>query len=199
MSQKVESSTYTSSGSELGNRLRAFTRWLRDQRAPLGGLLLGHLLFVGLLVLGRIGALQPLELMAYDQALRWQTLEPPDSRIVLIGETEADIQRWGHPLPDGVMAEVLERLAQGRPRVIGVDKYRDIPVPPGSAHLDQVLRRHPEIIWIMKFGNAATGAPGIAPPPPWPTPIRWVSTTFLWTKTVRFAVACCISTMASRR
>ena len=165
MSQKVEPSTYEKSDNEPGNRLRAFTRWLRDQRALLGCLLLGHLLFAGLLILGRVGALQTLELMAYDQALRWQPLEPPDSRIVLIGETEADIQRWGHPLSDGVMAEVLERLTQGRPRVIAVDKYRDIPVPPGSAQLDQVLRHHPEIVWVIKFGHAAAGAPGIAPPP----------------------------------
>ena len=151
---------------EPATRLREFARWRRDQRALLGCLLLGHLLFVSLLILERIGAVQTLELMAYDQALRGQPLEPPDSRIVLIGETEADIQRWGHPLPDGVMAEVLERLAQGGPRVIGVDKYRDMPVPPGSAQLDQVIRRHPEIVWVIKFGGAAPGAPGIAPLPP---------------------------------
>lgn len=139
--------------------------WIRDQRAPLFCLLLGHLAYVGLLVLWNSGLLQGLEIMAYDQALRGQTLAQPDDRIVLIGETEADIQRWGYPLPDNVMAEMLERLAQGQPRVIGVDKYRDIPVPPGNEQLDHVLRNHPEIIWIMKFGNAATQTSPINPPP----------------------------------
>lgn len=136
-----------------------------DWRALVVGLLLGQLVFAALLALTQTGALQVLELQVYDHALRWQPLTPPDERIVLIGETEADIQRWGHPLPDSVLAEALERLAQGQPRVIGVDKYRDLPVPPGSERLDQTIRSHPEIVWVMKFGNAAAREPAIAPPP----------------------------------
>ncbi|MCP5159710.1 MAG: adenylate/guanylate cyclase domain-containing protein [Gammaproteobacteria bacterium] len=138
--------------------------WAREQHAPLVCLLLGHLVFGGVLLLWNLGALQNLELIAYDQALRWRSPPPPDERIVLIGETEADIQRWGHPLPDGILADLLERLLQGRPQVIGVDKYRDLPAPPGSERLNQLLREHPEIIWVMKFGNPAAGEPAIAPP-----------------------------------
>lgn len=148
----------------MQNGLGKFADWRRDHRALLISLLLGHLAYGGLVILWQAGALQALELLAYDQALRWQPLAPPDERIVLIGETETDIQRWGYPLPDQVMAEMLERLAQTQPRVIGVDKYRDLPVPPGNERLDQVLRSHPEIIWIMKFGNAVTQTPSINPP-----------------------------------
>ena len=136
-----------------------------DWRAPALCLLLGQLVFAGVFGLWHIGALQALELLAYDQGLRWRTPAPPDERLVLIGETEADIHRWGYPLSDGVLAEALERLAQARPRVIGVDKYRDLPVPPGSEQLDQLLRRHPEIVWVTKFGNFAARDPAIAPPP----------------------------------
>lgn len=136
-----------------------------DWRAPVLCLLLGHLVFASILALWQAGVLQALELLVYDQGLRWQALAPPDERIVLIGETEADIHRWGYPLPDGVLAEALERLAQERPRVIGVDKYRDLPVPPGTEQLDQFLRRHPEIVWVTKFGNFTTRDPAIAPPP----------------------------------
>jgi len=136
-----------------------------DWRAPVVGLLLGQLVFAALLALTRTGALQALELQVYDHALRRQPLTPPDKRIVLIGETEDDLQRWGHPLPDSVLAAALERLAQGQPRVIGVDKYRDLPVPPGSERLDQTIRNHPEIVWVMKFGNVAAREPAIAPPP----------------------------------
>lgn len=138
---------------------------LSDWRAPALCLLFGQLVFAGVLGLWHIGALQPLELLAYDQALRWRAPAPPDERIVLIGETEADINRWGYPLPDGVLAEALERLVQGRPRVIGVDKYRDLAVPPGTEHLDQLLRRHLEIVWVTKFGNFAAHDPAIPPPP----------------------------------
>jgi adenylate cyclase len=137
---------------------------LHDHRALWFCLLLGHLVYAGLLVLWHVGTLQSLELMAYDQGLRWQPPDPPDERIVLVGETEADIQRWGHPLPDQVLADALERLTQGRPRVIGVDKYRDLPAPPGSERLNQLLRHHPEIVWVMKFGNPAARESAIAPP-----------------------------------
>jgi adenylate cyclase len=137
---------------------------LHEYRAPWFCLLLGHLVYAGLLILWHFGALQSLELMAYDQGLRWQPPDPPDERIVLVGETEADIQRWGYPLPDQVLADALERLAQGRPRVIGVDKYRDLPAPPGSERLNQLLRHHPKIVWVMKFGNSAARESAIAPP-----------------------------------
>lgn len=149
----------------IRRRLHQSLSRLRDHRALLMTLVLGHLVYGVLLIFWQMGLLQTLELMIYDQGLRWQTLAPPDDRIVLIGETEDDIRRWGYPLPDGVMAEMLEHLAQARPRVIGVDKYRDLPAPPGSEKLDQVLRRYPEIIWIVKFGNTATQTPPINPPP----------------------------------
>lgn len=147
------------------NHIESIGAWAREQRASLICLLLGHLVFGSILILWNLGALQDLELMAYDQALRWQSPPPPDDRIVLISETEADLQRWGHPLPDNVLADLLERLIQGQPRVIGVDKYRDLPVPPGSERLNQLLRDHSEIVWVMKFSNPATGEPAIAPPP----------------------------------
>jgi adenylate cyclase len=142
-----------------------YPEWLTNWRIPALCLLISHVVFAAVLGLWEVGALQALELLAYDQHLRGQALTPPDDRIVLIGETEADLRRWGYPLPDGILAEVLERLAQGRPRVIGVDKYRDLAAPPGSERLDQFLRRHSEIIWVTKFGNFAARDPAIAPPP----------------------------------
>jgi len=141
---------------------------LDDWHALMMCLLFGHFVFVCVLGLWWAGMLQELELFAYDQGLRWQALSPPDGRIVLIGETENDIQRWGYPISDGVLADVLDHLTQGRPRVIGVDKYRDhpVPLPPGSDHerLNQLLRHHPEIVWVTKFGNSTPQDPFIAPP-----------------------------------
>ncbi len=90
--------------------------------------------------------------------MRWRPAQGPDSRIVIIGETEEDLQRWGHPLSDSTMATILEKLLSYKPRVIGVDKYRDIPVAPGSTHLDSVLKSNPNIIWIFLFGTAGNDA-----------------------------------------
>jgi adenylate cyclase len=128
-------------------------------------LLLSHLAFASILYLAGSGRLQTLELLVYDHALHWQRLAASDERIVLIGETETDIQRWGYPLPDGILTDVLKRIIAGRPRVIGVDKYRDLPVPPGSEQLNQILLNHPEIVWVMKFGHATARESAIAPPP----------------------------------
>ena len=59
-----------------------------------------------------------------------------DPRILLVTVTERDIQKHGTwPLPDGILAEAVEMLGRHQPRAIGLDIYRDIPVPPGSARL----------------------------------------------------------------
>ena len=81
---------------------------------------------------------------------------------MLIGATESDIGRWGWPLNDGVLADLLERVVSQRPRVIALDIYRDRPIPPGSDRLTAVLMQHPEIIWAFKMPRGAD--PGIPPP-----------------------------------
>ena len=91
-------------------------------RSPVGvSLLLGSLIFAGILGLRLTGILQPLELDTYDYLLTLRPTIPPNSPIVLIGETEQDIHRFGHPLSDDLLADILERLDQAHPRIIGVN------------------------------------------------------------------------------
>lgn len=151
-------------GTSKARSTRQWVEWWAENRSLAVCLLIGHLVLISLLALWHSGTLQTLEVPAYDHGLRRQILPPPDDRIVVIGETETDLHRWGYPLTDDLLAQVLERLAAGRPRVIGVDKYRDLPVPPGSELLDQLLRRHPEIVWVTRFGHSAADDPEIAPP-----------------------------------
>ena len=47
-----------------------------------------------------------------------------DRPFVIIGETEDDIRRYGHPLSDQVLAEALTKLEQAGARVIGVGLRR---------------------------------------------------------------------------
>lgn len=132
-------------------------------RAPIVAcLLLGNLIFL-LLWGGRAtGNLQALELMAYDLALRLRPAVAADTRIVLVTETEEDLQRWGFPLSDAVLAQILERLAAHGVRVIGMDKYRDHPVPPGTERLNKILENNPDIVWVTRYG--AAGTLSISPP-----------------------------------
>lgn len=125
-------------------------------------------LIAALVVLVRgYGWLQPVELAAYDfLRVGWVHAAPADD-VVLVGMTEPDIQRWHYPLSDDFLADLLERLASWHPRAIGVDIYRDMPVPPSTGKLAAVLRAHSEIFWVFKLAEGKDGShPGIAPPQP---------------------------------
>ncbi len=120
------------------------------------------------LVLGWLrhsGHFQFLELAARDLFLSLHpgTLTtPPPVTLVLI--SEADIQRLGNwPLTDAQLTGVLEQILAHHPRAVGLDIYRDLPVPPGTPSLNELLVRESRIIAIEKF--PAPGSRGIAPPP----------------------------------
>jgi adenylate cyclase len=95
------------------------------------------------------GVFQGLELRTFDQLLLKHPAIEIDNRIVVIGETEPDIRRFGHPLSDKVLADALQILEKAGTRVIGVDKYRDVAVAPGTEELKSVLQKHTNIVWIF--------------------------------------------------
>ena len=117
----------------------------------------------GVLGLRAVGALEPLELGAYDRLLRWtRPAGGADPRLLLVRITERDIQKYGHPLSDELLTRALAALASAGPRAIGVDLYRDRPLPPGSLDLERLLRSHPEIVLTEKIGGP-DDAPVAAP------------------------------------
>lgn len=135
-------------------------------RSPLAvSLSISVLTFLGILGLRAAGGLEFLELAEYDGYIRLQPGAPgSESRIVLIGVTEKDIRQQGRwPLTDATLAQVLEILTRCRPRAIGLDLYRDVPVPPGHEALEAILARNRHIITVMKFGNTVESS---IPPPP---------------------------------
>ncbi|MDC0835936.1 adenylate/guanylate cyclase domain-containing protein [Geitlerinema sp. CS-897] len=107
---------------------------------------------VVLMALRFAGALQPLELAAYDLLLRWRPLEPTASRVVLVGITENDItETLARPtLSDGELAQIIETIREANPRAIGLDIYRDLPHPPGSDRLDRTFSTTPNLVGIRK-------------------------------------------------
>jgi adenylate cyclase len=118
--------------------------------------------FTLLVALRFAGAFERMELGAYDLALRARPAAPVDARLVLIDETEDDLKRFGHPIPDATLALIVERAAALGPRVLGIDKFRDIPVPPGSDALERVANARRDVFWAYQFGG--NGARRIAPP-----------------------------------
>jgi adenylate cyclase len=120
------------------------------------------LVFVVLMGVRRNGNLEFLELPAYDWFVR---LMPgpsfQDSRITVVRVSEKDILSQGRwPLTDEILARALTTLLKENPRAIGLDIFRDIPVPPGTEILNEVLSKNPNIIVTMKFGDG-----GVEPPP----------------------------------
>jgi len=126
-------------------------------------------LMIALAVAGGVQALvyfslvSDLELEAYDRLQRWRSPPPlPDSDVVLLWVTEADIQRHGHPLSDALLADVLSRVSALEPRVVGVDVYRDRAVAPGSARLRELLMSSERVVLVDKL--AAPGQVGVSGP-----------------------------------
>ncbi len=102
-----------------------------------------------------------------------------DPRIVLVCIDEADIQTTNldldYPVPDETLAQLLEKIEAQRPRVIGLDIYRDKPVAScaegqnlscDEQHqlLNQVLLSNANIICIFRIPDP-NDLEGVKPPP----------------------------------
>lgn len=112
-----------------------------------------------------LGLLQSFEWAAFDQYLRLRPAEPQDERIVIVGINEADLQDIRQPIiSDAIYAQLLEKLKAKKPRAIGLDIYRDLPVEPGHQDLVRVFNSTPNLIGIQKVvGDSRREA---IPPPP---------------------------------
>ncbi len=125
-------------------------------------LLAAQLVAAAVLLCRELAWLQPAELAAYDRLVTAWAGQERSGRILLASVTEADIGRYGWPLRDEDLAVLLQRLTGWGARAIGVDLYRDRPLPPGSQALADLLAQHPEIFWVYKLPDE--GVPGVPPP-----------------------------------
>ena len=125
---------------------------------------------IGFVVLARLmGVLQSLEWDALDAGLRGRSPELADPRIVIVGIDENDIQSLdAYPVPDGVIAQLLQRIQSYDPRAIGLDVVRDIPVEPGHDELVQVFQSMPNVIGATSVVPDRNGSL-ILPPPSLPS------------------------------
>ncbi len=107
------------------------------------------------------GVIEPIELAAWDAGTRARETQS-SPHVVLIVEREQDLPRYGFPLSDARLAELVEALAARGAAAIGIDKYRDMPVVPGSERLAASIARHASVVWAYKFPSAADA--GVRPP-----------------------------------
>lgn len=117
-----------------------------------------------------LGMLQSLELQAFDYLLQRRPDEQPDPRLLVVAVTENDLQlpeqkqRKGS-LSDAALNQLLQKLEQYKPRVIGLDIYRDFAVEAGQENLATRLRQSKNLIAVCKARDPSVNDPGVAPPP----------------------------------
>ena len=127
----------------------------RLRSPPLAAAVLSLVVALSVILLRWLGTLQQLELITYDQYVTLRA-DPGaiDHRVVLVGITEDDIRDLGRwPLTDADLADLLNRVARHGPRAIGVDIYRDIPVPPGAKELATAFKTHRQVVAVTKLGD----------------------------------------------
>jgi CHASE2 domain-containing sensor protein len=129
------------------------------------------------LVMGtrHIGMLQDWEVGSFDLLMRSRPPERPDSRLLIVTVTEADLQlqtRTQEPrrgsLSDRSLAQLLAKLTAYRPTAIGLDIYRDYAVTKGEVGLANLLRTSDRVVGVCKVSEAEASDPGVAPPPELP-------------------------------
>lgn len=141
------------SGEKGNTTLKSVSRLLKS--AITISMLLAALVSVFVIWIRSNGQLQRLELSTYDSYLRMQAAASSEqSPITLVAITEADIQQlkqW--PLHDSTLAQLLKILLSHQPRAIGIDIFRDIPIPPGSQELTELFSDNQKIITVLKLGD----------------------------------------------
>ncbi|MEL7508522.1 MAG: CHASE2 domain-containing protein [Cyanobacteria bacterium J06554_1] len=137
-----------------------------------GGLPLNVLLTIGVVVTASVGILrwtgllQRPELASYDRLMRQQPAQTVEQRVLIVEATTEDVNAYGYPLPDEVLAEAIDRLRPHQPRVIGLDIFRPEAAP--STPLGQRFQEN-NVVALCSFGQAGGGNQGgIGPPPELP-------------------------------
>ncbi|MBP5976987.1 CHASE2 domain-containing protein [Brasilonema sp. CT11] len=119
-----------------------------------------------LFVVQQLGVLEPLEIRLFDQMMQMRADSGTDSRLLIVAVTEDDIKKWKSPTSDRLSGQVLDnllgKLEQYKPRAIGLDIYRDLPIEPGHNKLLKRLQQSDIIIPICKHRD--NNEPGVSPP-----------------------------------
>lgn len=124
----------------------------------------GIIVIVIVIIARSLGYLQSVELAVFDRFLRLRPPESIDRRITIIGIDEKDIRTVKtYPIPDREIAQLINKLQQYKPKVIGLDIIRDLPVEPGHSSLVTTFKNTKNLIGIEKVLPAE-----FAPPPTLP-------------------------------
>jgi CHASE2 domain-containing sensor protein len=120
----------------------------------------------------QLGWLQVWELQAWDVLTILRPREPMDDRFLIITVTPEDVQnqnaeeRRAASLSDQALEQLLQKINQYNPRVIGLDLYRDFPLddPETTPELLMQLTSNDTLVSVCQL--AAHGSEEGIPAPP---------------------------------
>ncbi|KAM3092680.1 CHASE2 domain-containing protein [Phormidesmis sp. 146-12] len=126
-------------------------------------LLPGGVTAVGLGILLRLGALQPLESIAYNTLFRARGPIPWDDRLVLVAIDDASIRRLGQfPWTRRHYAQLLDALNEAEPSVVAIDLLFSESTP-NDAKFAQSMTQYGRVVLGQAWDS--TGLPLIPVPP----------------------------------
>ncbi len=117
----------------------------------------------GLVIVLRLtGLLQGMEWATLDNFFQTRSPAAIDPRIAIIAIDESDIKEVGHyPISDRILAQALQTLKSYKPRAIGLDLYRDLPVEPGHQELLELYKTTPNLIGVEKVVGSKVAPPTV--------------------------------------
>ena len=126
---------------------------------------------VAVIGLRSLGILQGWELQAFDSLSKRLPSELSDPRIIIVGADEEDISnsKYKYPIPDYILAKLVDKLQQYQPAVIGIDIFRDYPIQVNNSANNSPLKKHWQQSNVVSIclGNNLDNS--VAPPPDSPS------------------------------
>jgi adenylate cyclase len=106
--------------------------------------------------LERGGLLESLDLRAYDLLVAEQHHEPPAPEVLNVDFDDDFVRRHNaFPIPRLLLADIIAKIADGKPSVIGVDVILDVArAPDDDAHLAKVIDDAGNVVLISEYGFA---------------------------------------------
>jgi len=106
------------------------------------------------------GTFQLVEWKLLDAFFQVRSLEKVDPRIVMVTFDDIDIAKVGKwPFSDAVVAQLISKIKQDNPKVIGLDLYRNLTIEPGKEELNQLFSSTKNLIVAEKFVEPSVPAP----------------------------------------
>ena len=114
-----------------------------------------------ILLLQTNGIFQLVEWKLLDAFFQARSVEQVDPRIVMVTFDDTDIAKIGKwPFSDARITELINKIKQDNPKVIGLDLYRNLTIEPGKEELDLLFSSTKNLIVTEKYVE-----PSVPPPP----------------------------------